>query len=179
MGLAPTGKRRLCTAHANSRHRGSSRKGKISAARRSHFHAITRSGLRGCGRFFDCRTQLRNASILSAGCGLNFSAFPEVTFHTWSFSRRSSKSAIVGLGFADQRRQALAQVGRQTSCRSHDRPCRHRLGRCPCAFRHHSQPGGDFFAKMLLSGGPHRSTRAELPMSPEISPKEICQTVFG
>jgi len=91
----------------------------------------------------------------------------------------SSKSAIVGLGFADQRRQALAQVGRQTSCRSHDRPCRHRLGRCPCAFRHHSQPGGDFFAKMLLSGGPHRSTRAELPMSPEISPKEICQTVFG
>lgn len=42
-----------------------------------------------------------------------------------------------------------------------------------------SQPGGGFFVTMLLSGGPQRSTRAESPMSPEISPKEICQTVFG
>ena len=44
---------------------------------------------------------------------------------------------------------------------------------------HHYQSGGGFFATMLLSGGPHRSTRAELPVSPEISPKEICQMVFG
>jgi hypothetical protein len=45
--------------------------------------------------------------------------------------------------------------------------------------RRRSQPGGGFFAKILLSGGPQRSTRAESPVSPEISPKEICQTVFG
>ncbi len=32
---------------------------------------------------------------------------------------------------------------------------------------------------LALSGGPQRSTRAESPVSPEISPKEICQTVFG
>jgi hypothetical protein len=45
--------------------------------------------------------------------------------------------------------------------------------------RHRSQPGDGFFAKVLLSRGPQRSTRAESPVSPEISPKEICQTVFG
>ncbi len=45
--------------------------------------------------------------------------------------------------------------------------------------RHRFAPVGGFFAKMLLSGGPQRSTRAESPVSPEISPKEICQTVFG
>jgi hypothetical protein len=44
--------------------------------------------------------------------------------------------------------------------------------------RFHSQLNGGFLAKMLLSGGPQRSTRAELPVSPEVSPKEICQTVF-
>jgi hypothetical protein len=32
---------------------------------------------------------------------------------------------------------------------------------------------------LALSRGPQRSTRAESPVSPEISPKEICQTVFG
>jgi hypothetical protein len=55
-----------------------------------------------------------------------------------------------------------------------------RLGPAPqIESRHRSQPGGGFFAKMLLSRGPQRSTRAESPVSPEISPKEICQTVFG
>jgi hypothetical protein len=32
---------------------------------------------------------------------------------------------------------------------------------------------------LALSRGPQRSTRAELPVSPDIFPKEICQTVFG
>ena len=34
-----------------------------------------------------------------------------------------------------------------------------------------SQPGGGFFANMLLSGAPQSSTRAKLRVSAEISPK--------
>lgn len=66
-------------------------------------------------------------------------------------------------------------VGQGKLCSGGDRPARLKklsLGRC----------GGDRPArlkKLSLSGGPQSSTRAEPTMSPEISPKALCQRLFG